>query len=104
MKIWRIHIKNDIAAGYTRQDLLDFCRRESLIGVGWGNIKTRVNSEEAIRQQARSYSDVTSAMKALNAMRKMALNDLIWTRLDHRYFLCRVTGLWENSRPNDEHY
>ncbi len=104
MKIWRIHIKNDIAAGYTRQDLLDFCRRESLIGVGWGNIKTRVNSEVAIRQQARSYSDVTSAMKALNAMRKMALNDLIWTRLDHRYFLCRVTGLWENSRPNDEHY
>ena len=97
MKIWRIHIKNDIAAGYTRQDLLDFCRGESLIGVGWGNIKTRVNSEEAIRQQARSYSDVTSAMKALNAMRKMALNDLIWTRLDHRYFLCRVTGLWENK-------
>lgn len=103
MRVWRIHIKNDIAAGYTRQDLLNFCMREKLIGVGWSDIKTRINSENAIRQQAQSYPKVSAAVKALNAMRKMRIDDLIWTRLDNIYYLCRVTGLWENSRPTEEH-
>lgn len=104
MKVWRIHIKNDIASGYTRQDLLDFCKRQKLIGVGWGDITTRINSDDAIRQQAKLYSDTIPAIKALNAMRKMEIDDLIWTRLDSKYYLCRVTGLWEDSKPNDEHY
>ena len=41
MRVWRIHIKNDVESGYTRQDLLEFCQKEMLIGVGWGNITTR---------------------------------------------------------------
>lgn len=104
MKVWRIHIKNDISEEYTRKDLFNFCRKENLIGVGWGDIKTRVNSENAIRQEAQSYLNASAAIKALNAIRKIKLNDLIWTRFDNNYFLCRVTGLWENSNPNDEHY
>lgn len=104
MKVWRVHIKNDIAKGYTRQDLLNFCIKEKLIGVGWGNIKTRVNSDESVRREAQTYSNASAAIKALNALRKMKLNDLIWTRLDNIYYLCRVTGLWENSKPKDEHY
>ena len=105
MKVWRIHIKNEVAVGYTRQDLLDFCQKENLIGVGWGEIKTRINSDSAIRQQAQYYSNVTPAIKALNAMRKMEIDDLIWTRLDSsHYCLCRVTGLWVDSKPTDKHY
>lgn len=104
MKVWRIHIKNDIAPGYGRQDLLDFCLKEKLIGVGWGEIKTRVNDENIIRQQAQFYSEPTPAIKALNAMRKMQVNDLIWTRLGNRYFLCRVTGPWTESKPTPKHY
>lgn len=107
MRVWRIHIKNDYDknSGYTQQDLLDFCQSENLIGVGWGEIKTRVNSDAAIRLQAQHYSDVTPAIKALNAMRKMEIDDLIWTRLDSsHYCLCRVTGLWIDSKPSDKHY
>lgn len=107
MRVWRIHIKNDYDknSGYTQQDLLDFCQSENLIGVGWGEIKTRINSDAAIRQQAQLYSDVTPAIKALNAMRKMEIDDLIWTRLDSsHYCLCRVTGLWVDSKPTDKHY
>lgn len=104
MNVWRIHIKNDIDRRYTRQDLLKFCIREKLIGVGWGNIKTRVNSEDAIKLEALSYTNATAAVKALNAVRRMKPDDLIWTRLDNIYYLCRVTDIWENSRPNDEHY
>ena len=40
----------------------------------------------------------------LNAMRRMQIGDLIWTRLDSCYYLCRVTGLWENRDPRDDHY
>lgn len=105
MKVWRIHIKNDIAKGYTRKDLLSFCLKEKLIGVGWGEIKTRLNDETIIRQEASIYApDEMAGIKALNAMRKMKLDDLIWTRLDGVYYLCRVTGLWENSSPKDIHY
>ena len=104
MKVWRIHIKNDIALGYTRQDLLDFCKKEKLIGVGWGKIDTRINSDAEIRKQAQFYSDKTAAIKALNAMRRMIIDDLIWTRLDNKYYLCRVIGLWEDSKPTDMHY
>ena len=104
MRVWRIHIKNDVESGYTRQDLLEFCQKEKLIGVGWGNITTRENSDSAIREQAQTYSDPTPGIKAINAMRRMQLNDLIWTRLDSKYFLCRVTDIWEHSKPREEHY
>ena len=104
MKVWRIHIKNDVAPGYSREDLLDFCLKEKLIGVGWGEIKTRVNDESIIRKQAQFYSEPTPAIKALNAMRKIQVNDLIWTRLGNRYFLCRVIGLWTDSKPTPKHY
>ncbi|MBR3637135.1 MAG: hypothetical protein IKN45_04340 [Lachnospiraceae bacterium] len=33
----------------------------------------------------------------------MEINDLVWTRLDGRYYLCRVTDLWKNRKPNKEH-
>ena len=104
MRVWRIHIKNDVESGYTRQDLLEFCQKEMLIGVGWGNITTRENSDSAIREQAQTYSDPTPGIKAINAMRRMKLNDLIWTRLDSKYYLCRVTDIWEHSKPIEEHY
>lgn len=104
MRVWRIHIKNDIESGYNRKDLLEFCQKEKLIGVGWGNITTRENSDSAIREQARTYSDPTPGIKALNAMRRMQINDLIWTRLDSKYYLCRVTDIWEHSKPREEHY
>lgn len=103
MRVWRIHIKNDIAEGYTRQDLFDFCMKEKLIGVGWSKINTRINSEKAVKQQAQSYADSISAVKALNVMRKIKLNDLIWTRINNDYYLCRVTGLWEDSKPRAIH-
>ena len=104
MRVWRIHIKTDIESGLDRKDLLDFCQREKLVGVGWAEIKTKENSEEAIRKEAAYYDDATAAIKALNAMRRMQIDDLIWTRLDNKYYLCRVTGLWEDRNPSEQHY
>lgn len=39
--VWRIHLRNDISAKYTRADLINFCKDENLIGVGWQNITTK---------------------------------------------------------------
>ncbi|MCR5118948.1 MAG: hypothetical protein K6B44_04930 [Lachnospiraceae bacterium] len=103
MKVWRIHIKPDIEAGFSRRDLLEFLKKEEIIGVGWSEIKTRENSAEAIRKEAVKYDDPSSAIKALNALRNMQIGDLIWTRLDNEYYLCQVTDLWENSKPSEMH-
>lgn len=103
MGIWRIHIKNDVSDGYNREDLLRFCQQEQLIGVGWVEITTRDDSYEAVKKAAGVYTDSTRAIKAINAMRKMEIDDLIWTRLNGVYFLCRVKGLWKDSKPTDMH-
>lgn len=103
MGIWRIHIKNDVSDGYNREDLLQFCQQEQLIGVGWVKITTRDDSYDAVKKAASVYPDSTRAIKAINAMRKMEIDDLIWTRLNGVYYLCRVNGLWKDSKPTDMH-
>lgn len=103
MKVWRIHLKNDIADGYTLDDLLNFCKDNKLIGVGWSDITTREDSELAIKKEALVYPDATTAMKAVNSMRKIKEEDLVWARIDNIYYLCRVIGQWKESVPNDKH-
>lgn len=103
MKVWRIHLKNDIAEEYTMEDLLNFCIDNKLIGVGWSDIKTREDSELAIKKEALVYPDATAVMKAVNSMRKIKEDDLIWARIDNIYYLCRVTGLWKDSTPGEMH-
>lgn len=44
MRVWRIHIKTSIESGLDRRDLLDFCKKEKLVGVGWAEIRTTINS------------------------------------------------------------
>ena len=50
--VWRIHLKNDISGKYNRDDLINFCKNENLIGVGWQNITTKKDSEAAIKEQS----------------------------------------------------
>lgn len=103
MGVWRIHIKNDVCEGYSRDDLLAFCKEKQLIGVGWNDITTREDSEEAVRTEAEKLSDPGAAFKAINTMRKIRLDDLIWSRLNGVYYLCRVTGLWKDRNPEQIH-
>lgn len=106
MKVWRMHIKNDFdkSEGRTIENLYDFCKDNELIGVGWQEITTRINDAKIIAQQAQKYESRSGAAKrALEAMRKMSIDDLVWTRMGKIYYLCRVTSLWENNIPNEEH-
>ena len=107
MNVWRIHNKNDFSEskGYTKDDLIQFCKTEGIIGVGWSKITTCIDSEDAIRKEAEQYNDrATAGLKAVNAMRSMQLNDLIWARVNGIYYLCKVTGLWINRKAEGKHY
>lgn len=108
MKVWRIHLKNDEARDDTdRMNLKKMCLNEEIIGVGWSKITTRDDSEDKIRKQAQENyfgNDAQAGLRAVNAMRKMRIGDLIWTRLDpSSYCLCRVTGLWKDQCPTMKH-
>ena len=103
--VWRIHLRNDISAKYTRADLINFCKNENLIGVGWQNITTKKDSEAPIKEQSvtdKGEYDM-AGFKAVNTMRKMKVNDLIWTRWDGVYYLCRITSEWTKRKPEQEH-
>jgi len=108
LNVWRIHNKPDFSKskGYTKDDLIQFCMTEGIIGVGWSKITTRVDSKDAINKEAKEQYTyrATAGLKAVNAMCSMQVNDLIWTRVDGIYFLCKVTGLWVNSKPEGKHY
>jgi len=99
MQVWRIHLNNGVAPPKTRDDLIQFCFKRHVVGVGWDELTT--HGEEAdIREQAKQeYGDgYLPGFKAVNAMRKMKVGDLIWTYIKERktYYLCRVKGTWAN--------
>ncbi len=99
MQVWRIHLKNGVTPPKTRADLIDFCFKRQVIGVGWDKITTH-GDEDSIREQAKQAygSEYLAGFKAVNAMRKMEVGDLIWTYIEEHetYYLCRVKNTWEN--------
>lgn len=106
MNVWRIHLKNDIDANHTRNDLIEYCFKESLIGVGWPKVTIRTNNAAELKEDCLAnygQKSGSAGFKALNAMRKMEVNDLIWSYIKEKseYYLCRVTDTWINSIPSD---
>ena len=102
MQVWRIHLNNDVTPPKTREDLIHFCFERQIIGVGWDEINVR-GDENSIREQAKQLygsekPQYLAGFKAVNAMRRMKVGDLIWTYLKERktYFLCRVKNTWAN--------
>ena len=111
MTIWRVQLKPDSASGITYSDLLDFCKREQIIGVGWCLITEHADDYQMLREAVYSIEEYrggeTSALKAANAIREMKPGDLVWTRLGgdaSEYYLCRVgESLWKDRVVTDEH-
>ena len=105
-QIWRLNLKPEPDDIFGLRDVFDFCQKNEIAGVGWREINVRTDDYWELKSYAETvYPDgTTGALKALNAMRKMDINDLIYTRFDGTYFLCRVKGRWIDSKPTDEHY
>ena len=101
MKVWRLHLRTSfLDYGHSQEELFEFCFKEGIIGVGWAQITNQIeageNIESSIRNQAyEGYKDKpTPGIKAINAMNSMQVGDLIWTRCNGDYYLCKVNGRW----------
>lgn len=101
MKVWRLHLRTSfLDYGHSQDELFNFCYTNGIIGVGWVQIKNQNGAEENIRDSIRkqaieNYKDKpTPGIKAINAMHSMQIGDLIWTRCNGDYYLCKVNGRW----------
>ena len=101
MNVWRLHLRTDFKEyGHSQDELFELCYKDGIIGVGWLNITNQIGADEniteSIRKQANtSYSkNPTPGIKAMNAMNAMQIGDLIWTRYNGDYYLCKVIGRW----------
>ncbi|MDR2088168.1 MAG: hypothetical protein LBP73_02315 [Clostridiales Family XIII bacterium] len=77
-----------------------------IIGVGWMKIRTKEDRYDMIRTEAQAFyaNGTKGAIRAVNAMRQMQTRDLIWTRLDGVYYLCKVgEKLWKDRVITAEH-
>ena len=104
MNVWRLHLNPDFKDfGHTKDELVELCCKDGIIGVGWPGIKhqigTEENIEDSIKNQANAAypKNATPAIKAINAMNRMQIGDLIWTRHNGDYFLCKVNGRWSDQ-------
>lgn len=111
MTVWRVQLKSDRESGISYRDLLDFCKTEQIIGVGWCAITERSDDYTALRDAIYSIEEYrggeTAALRATNAIRSMRPGDLVWTRLGgdaSEYYLCQVgTRLWKDRIVTDRH-
>lgn len=95
--LYRITIKTDSKDGKA----FDFCQEKSIVGVGWKLLGKDGKSymprdikdcEEAGR---RCYPKFRGFVTAIHCLGRMKPDDLIWTRNNGIYYLCRVIGSWE---------
>lgn len=102
MTVWRLHIKpGKTEDSAFRHKILEYCMQNDIIGIGW-----EVENRDSVISMAKtefSNKYPGESFSSIHAMSKMKADDLIWTRLDGVYYLCRVKEpLWlENVFPND---
>jgi ribosomal protein S18 len=93
MQVWRLNIN---PASDEDTDPRQFCFENDILGFGWpiGDASADITWEEYTEKAGEKYGD-TSWTKATNALRKMEVGDLCWTRdAEGRYYLARVEGPW----------
>ena len=112
MTIWRVHLKTEPIKELNYADVLDFCKNNNIIGVGWSMIKGHTDEYAALHNEIElafpgETKYITKTFKAINAIRLMQPGDLVWTRIGgdaSQYYLCQVDNLlWKDRNVTDEH-
>lgn len=111
MATWRVQLKPDREEGISYRDLLEFCKSNEIIGVGWYLVEGTVDDYEELKKEVYSIEAYkggeSRALMATNAIREMKPGDLVWTRVGgdaSEYYLCRVgESLWKDRVVTDEH-
>ena len=102
INIWRfnLHTKDDAEK---KKETFEYCEQNSIIGTGWRtDIRLMSSKDEYIpdkefyhRLDTFSFPNQKGFKKAMKSLREMKKDDLIWTRKNNCYYICRVT---ENAR------
>jgi hypothetical protein len=112
MAVYRVHLKRNEEPGITEAALFEFCRSQSIIGVGWsfyqGHDDLPQRNERLAELYAEKYPDepkakLVAARKAINAVAKMKFGDFVWAREGGVYYLCKVTTPWKERVVRSEH-
>jgi len=81
------------------EDAADYCKRNSIIGIGWsyekdGKYTQPTSWEEYIRWARQKYKERSAGIiKDFHDIRE---GDICWTRDKHDvYYICKITGPWE---------
>lgn len=100
--LWKIVVNTSSQDGKQ----FEFCLKNNIIGVGWcfrdnnENLYTPKDIDDAIRI-GREHFHARGCTTALNALKEMEPDDLIWTRHEGIYYICRVTSKWKYSNDED---
>lgn len=114
MSVFRVHLKPSIDGGVTYSEILDFCKKNEIIGVGWASVKGKTDDYYALKQECDIltgedgvYKGDKGVFKSVNAIRQIQPGDFIWTRDGGKastYYLCRASELrWTDRIVTDEH-
>lgn len=103
--LWKMIIKPDSEEG---EDPFEFCKKNDILGCGWRLLDENENRirpkdiDECEKLGRVQYDNARGFVVSIHALKEMEIDDLIWTRNDGIYYLCRVTGKWrfENKEKN----
>lgn len=97
--VWRVHIRpTGGTSGVNYQRSYDLCLRRSIIGVGWRVTESFSRTPLSLGDYLRRVDPNDGSWNtAINRLRAMDQNDLVWMRSPkpYRYHLCRIVGPWD---------
>ena len=108
MSVYRIHLKPGKDASVSYAELLEFCKRKQIIGVGWADVVGRNSEYYALREEClNAYKNDKGVFKCIRAISGIVPGDYIWTRegdIGTNYYLCKATDLmWKDRIVTKEH-
>ena len=95
--LWRATIKTASQDGRS----FEFCLQNRILGVGWclrdadGLPCVPASIEECEEKGREQYDSRRGFVASIHALKEMAVDDLIWTRHNGIYYLCRVLSTWK---------
>ena len=95
--LWRNTVKK---ASQDKKEF-EFCQQNNILGVGWclrdadRTPYAPASIEECEEKGREQYDSERGFVVAIHALKEMEVDDLIWTRHDGVYYLCRVLSTWK---------
>ncbi len=95
--LWRTTVKTGSQDGKA----FEFCLQNNILGVGWclrntdGTPYIPPSIEECEKKGREQYDSCRGFVVSIHALKEMAVDDLIWTRHNGVYYLCRVLSTWK---------